>query len=455
MASASLLEQYVSQFQHSSSSNILDSFQNSLIDLSENTRRAYTTDVYKFLIDKFFNFWDFHCDYNPIAQQVAIFHVLDRADESYKQCRLSASKKEQVLERALSISEKNMQRKIPSKTKSNPLQLVSQSFLGNISYSQRNNRLTMSLRNDIPSKKYAFVRKQDEVALDFLFYYYNELIDPPFLEDIFREDKIGEVLQFHERNGNKKNTIARKMSSLYRFERFLYKHDLISRRVLDEMPRPKIRTSKQIYLSGPELTQLYRYLDRKCESSDRQTRLLAYRNRAMISILDTTLVRGSALCDATIDDLNMNKRELFVREKGREENIVPIVGKCYDYINSYLRVRPLFLETYSVEEEEKDYLFHTKRGLRMTRRSLSRIINESCSDCDIKEKIRLGNKKHIGTHAIRRSNAILLKRNRMPIEDLARLMNHRNIETTRRYTEHADTDLRKSLKQYHPRAKSV
>jgi hypothetical protein len=88
MPKESLLEKYVSRYEPCE--NVLSRFSNSLANASENTKTAYNTDIWKFLIDKMFRFWDFDIKYEPIAKQLIFLEYLDGLDRKLLSGELTA-----------------------------------------------------------------------------------------------------------------------------------------------------------------------------------------------------------------------------------------------------------------------------------------------------------------------------------------------------------------------------
>ena len=429
--------------------HLLRRFTDTLIDASENTRKAYTADVWSFLAVKFFNFWDFRRQYNPAAQGLAIMHALDLAGRRLLAGSITPRQGEQLLSSAVRSAAGffpaggNLKPALPRE--------VSALLGGSFSISSAAGRLQMSLRGAPPEAEVVQIRRQDRMMLALLMGHFETLLDGGFWGDVFRRDKIGEVLSFQERRGSSKNTIARKMAALERFEEFLSEQGRLAARALPAMRRPKIQRAVQLSLSGRDLERLFARLNQACAGRVEKDPLLALRDRAMLGLFDLTLVRANALCSAKLQDLNLGEKEWCVREKGRKQALLPLEGRALEYLREFLKVRPQFLDRFRVPERWRDHLFHTVRGLPMNGRSVSRIVNEWAQAAGIRKSVN--GRTCVGAHALRRSAAIEMSDNGARIEELSDLMNHSSITTTQIYLRHGRRNLRETVVKHHPRGK--
>ncbi|WP_172684286.1 site-specific integrase, partial [Desulfosarcina cetonica] len=115
---------------------------------------------------------------------------------------------------------------------------------------------------------------------------------------------------------NEKSTIARKLSALRSFFRYLVKH-----RLLDEDPTGTILTPKQIrpvpsYLS---VDDMFRLLDQTLADT-----VLGLRNRALFETLYGSGIRVSELTGLNVFDLDVASGCVRVWGKGGRERIVPV-----------------------------------------------------------------------------------------------------------------------------------
>jgi site-specific recombinase XerD len=86
-------------------------------------------------------------------------------------------------------------------------------------------------------------------------------------------------------------------------------------------------------------------------------------------------------------------------------------------------------------------LAHGKESLRLTRRSVERVLKQYA--------IRAGISKKVTPHVIRHSFATDLLRNGADLRSVQMLLGHANIVTTQIYTHFTDTELRNVHKKFH------
>ena len=129
---------------------------------------------------------------------------------------------------------------------------------------------------------------------------------------------------------NKKVTIARKLSAVRSFFRFLVKHGAILDNPLDLIMTPKQKKAIPVYLP---VDDIFRLLD-----SIKTNTLAGIRNRAIFETLYSSGIRVSELEGLDVFDVDFKKCLIRVLGKGNKERIVPIGTKAMTAIKEY-RVR--------------------------------------------------------------------------------------------------------------------
>lgn len=140
------------------------------------------------------------------------------------------------------------------------------------------------------------------------------------------------------------------------------------------------------------------------------------RDKAIITFLASTCCRVSELCDANLDDVDFQKREILVHGKGNKDRIVYLDEIANYYLKEYLKSR----------SDDNDALFITNKGepTRIKRNSVERLFS------------RLGDKvgiENVHPHRFRSSQITNLLRKGMAIQLVQNLAGHENINTTEKY----------------------
>jgi site-specific recombinase XerD len=188
--------------------------------------------------------------------------------------------------------------------------------------------------------------------------------------------------------------------------------------------------------------------------------LRGLRDKAIMELLFSTGLRVSELCSLS-RDLNLSRDEFPVRGKGEKIRVVFISDDARKAVKAYLEKREdmddaLFVQI--LREKEKtargnksqnksknqaktQKLAQKKESLRLTRRSVERILKQYA--------IMAGISKKVTPHVIRHSFATDLLRNGADLRSVQMLLGHANIVTTQIYTHFTDTELRNVHKKFH------
>ena len=155
------------------------------------------------------------------------------------------------------------------------------------------------------------------------------------------------------------------------------------------------------------------------------------RDRAILMILYATGVRVSELCHLDIYDLDSDR--LRVVGKGNKERIVPVVPKAVEAVDWYLAFR----------KDRERPLFLNRRGRRMQRGSVWRLVTEYAA--------KAGITKRVSPHTLRHSFATHLLSGGADLRVIQELLGHADIGTTDRYTHLSHDRLKAAFDQYHVR----
>ena len=227
-------------------------------------------------------------------------------------------------------------------------------------------------------------------------------------------------------------SIARKLSSLRRFFRFLLEElQLELPPLLLETPKlpfrlPKVLTLDEVnaLLSAPDLSSP-----------------LGIRDRCMLEVLYATGVRVSELVSLKLSSLNLELGLVRVLGKGEKVRLVPLGEPALNFLKLYLAEVRARLEN----KKSKDFVFLNRLGSPMTRQRFWQIIKDYANKAGIPlEKI--------SPHVLRHSFATHLLEGGADLRSIQLLLGHSSITTTQIYT-HVDVKrLREVYDKYHPRA---
>jgi integrase/recombinase XerC len=231
---------------------------------------------------------------------------------------------------------------------------------------------------------------------------------------------------------NKKVTIARKLSAVRSFFRFLVKHGVILDNPLDLILTPKQNKAIPVYLP---VDDIFRLLD-----SIKTDTLAGIRNRAIFETLYSSGVRVSELEGLNIFDVDVKKCLIRVVGKGNKERIVPIGTKAMAAIKAY---RKRLQKEAGIGEDNNTPLFLNKDQGRLTSRSIARILDKTARECGLLIPV--------SPHALRHTFATHMLDAGADLRVVQELLGHKSLSTTQKYTHVSIDRLMETYDKAHPR----
>ena len=231
---------------------------------------------------------------------------------------------------------------------------------------------------------------------------------------------------------HKKTTIARKLSAIRSFFKFLVKKRIISENPAEMVLTPKQDKTIPIYLSVDEM---FRVLD-----SIQTDTLLGLRNRAIFETLYSSGIRVSELANMNLSDVDFSAAVVRVFGKGNKQRIVPVGQKALAAINAY-RTQ---IERHTDREALKDGpLFLNRFKKRLTPRSIARILKKLVE--------AVGLLTPVSPHALRHTFATHMLDAGADLRVVQELLGHKSLSTTQRYTHVSIDRLMETYDKAHPR----
>jgi len=236
------------------------------------------------------------------------------------------------------------------------------------------------------------------------------------------------------RKGLARNSVARTVSSLRSYYRFLLREEKAAVNPFQMVSLPKRDQRLPHFLYEEEMAALFRACD---ESSP-----LGQRNLAILELFYATGIRVSECCRLNVFDVDFALGLLFVRGKGRKERYVPVGSYALDALERYIQEGRKELLGRSAEKSEA--LFLNYQGSRLSARSMRTVLNK------IVEKASLHTR--ISPHVLRHTFATHLLNEGADLRSVQELLGHAHLSTTQIYTHVTKEKLRKIYMNHHPRA---
>lgn len=221
-------------------------------------------------------------------------------------------------------------------------------------------------------------------------------------------------------------SVARKLSSLRSFFKFLQREGILQKNPAALLLTPKLDKPLPHFLSEEEAVRLIEAPQGGDESPAR--------DKAIFETLYSTGIRVSELVGLSLRDVDLVGDLVKVFGKGRKQRLVPIGAKAVEAIQAYLAVR----------KHKSEALFLNNRGGRLTARSVRNVFNKHIKTTALQQNVH--------PHMLRHSFATHLLDHGADLRSVQELLGHVNLSTTQIYT-HLTTEKLKSIYQKaHPRA---
>lgn len=250
-----------------------------------------------------------------------------------------------------------------------------------------------------------------------------------FLE--VKSEYISNFLKEQKKKKISSRSLARAVAALRQFYRYLKDEKRLTQNPVEKIQTPEVKKSLPDYLTLSEIDELF--------TSIREDDPYERRDKAIFELLYSSGLRISEACNLLMNDVDLENMFLTVRGKGGRERLVPFGEKSLLIMRKYLEnARDEILKN-----RFSDYLFISKKGDFLNRKSVWRLLKKYISRTHIK--------KIVTPHTFRHSFATHLIENNADLRSVQELLGHIDISTTQVYTHLASRTLKEVHKKYHPR----
>jgi len=233
------------------------------------------------------------------------------------------------------------------------------------------------------------------------------------------------------KKGLTRSTMARKVSAIRSYGRYLVREGVLSSNPCEGIPTPRARRLAPRFLSMEEITAL---LD--APSGDRPIDL---RDMALWELLYSSGIRVSELAGLNRADWDQGGQIIKVHGKGSKERLVPVGGKASRRLEIYLRATDRW-----PHQRENSPMFLSNRGQRLTVRSIQKRLEKRLRDCGLENRI--------SPHVIRHTFATHLLDSGADLTAIQEMLGHESLETTQIYTHVTLDRLLEVYDRSHPRS---
>ncbi|MCI0528318.1 MAG: site-specific tyrosine recombinase XerD [Nitrospira sp.] len=247
---------------------------------------------------------------------------------------------------------------------------------------------------------------------------------------ITRKDLLSFLVKIQD-GGLSSRSIARTISSLRAFFRFLLMEKLIQEDPTDLLESPRGWLKPPKILNQKEVDNLLNF--------PKDNDPLGIRDDAMIELLYATGLRVSELISLKLESINFQSGFLITLGKGAKERIIPVGDVCLAKLKIYLEQSRSQL----LKRRPCSTLFTNRAGQKMSRQAFWHRLKYYAR--------RAGITKSFSPHTLRHSFATHLLERGADLRSVQMMLGHSDITTTQIYTHVTRERLKKLHQEHHPR----
>ncbi|MBN7772514.1 tyrosine-type recombinase/integrase [Clostridium aminobutyricum] len=234
---------------------------------------------------------------------------------------------------------------------------------------------------------------------------------------------------------NSNKSLARKKSSLSVLFKYLYRDEILTHNItagLDPIRVPKPGEHEIKALQDDEVMRMLDIVSTGIGLTNKQKEFwqkTKKRDKAILILFLTYGLRLSELQQLNVSSFNFDRGEFKIYRKRGKESIMPINQSTEIVIMEYLEgERP---SPDSISEEDKDALFLSLQGKRMTERQIRELVKKYSAF-----GLKTSQKAGYSPHKLRATAATSLIGRGEDIYDVQALLDHEQVTTTQLYAKH-------------------
>ena len=241
------------------------------------------------------------------------------------------------------------------------------------------------------------------------------------------------------RRGLKKRSIARALSSVRGFYRYLHRNEQVEANPARTVGTPKLERYLPSYLDRAQIDLLFQ----AAEVRAWEGRIADVRNLAILELFYSTGMRLSELSTLNRTDVDLVSQQVKVRGKGRKERIIPVGDHASLALRNYESKRDALLRAIGAKADRNAF-FLNNRGRRLGARSVQLIVTAFLKQID--------ESAGLSVHSLRHTFATHLLDAGADLRAVQELLGHASISTTQIYTHTSVERLKAVYQKAHPRA---
>ncbi len=271
------------------------------------------------------------------------------------------------------------------------------------------------------NKPYADVEETDISSLDY------ELCDSVKTTEVYEY-----LVYLADVRDNTARTRARRLSAIKAF----YKYHTVKSHRLQSNPTkdidsPKVKPAPPRFLTLDESEKLLSSVDATSPNYAR--------DYCIITLFLNCGIRLAELCGINLSDIDSELRSMRVTGKGGKTRVIYLNEACKDAIVQYLKVRQQLGRHSNTPIIDKNALFLSERGKRISRSTVQKMIEKQLDIAG------LGG-RGFSTHKLRHTAATLMyQEGGVDVRVLKDILGHEQLNTTQIYTHVSDSQMESAM----------
>ena len=259
-----------------------------------------------------------------------------------------------------------------------------------------------------------------------------ETLDLALAASVRTEEIYSYMLYLAEVRGNKVRIRARRLSAIRAF----YKYHTAKAHDIEENPAkdidsPTVKPALPKYLTLDDSIKL---LDAIPQDGKNYAR-----DYCIIVMFLNCGMRLAELVGINLSDISSDLTKLTVTGKGAKMRVVYLNGAVQDALHDYLIVRQTAAKEHAKTIKDKNALFLSSRGMRISRESVQKLVYKYI------ESAGLGG-RGISVHKLRHTAATLMyNEGNVDVRTLMNILGHEQLTTTQIYTHVSDKQLQEAV----------
>lgn len=229
-------------------------------------------------------------------------------------------------------------------------------------------------------------------------------------------------------------SVNRKISTLRSFFRYLMREGVVTKNPVHDIKALRSGRRLPTFVEQSRMARLVKVLE---EPSDEYA---IERDAMVVLMLYACGLRRSELAGLTLGSIDLPGRTVRVMGKGAKERLVPLLPEVAARLEHYLRVR----NGEKICENDKDCLFLTNKGKRLSPQGVYGIVREYLSLAGVQGKR--------SPHVLRHTFATHLMQHGVSVRVVQQLLGHASLAATQIYTHNTIESLKETYNNAHPRA---